>query len=782
MKENRVFVSPGVYTSEKDLTFVTSNVGVTSLGIVGETTKGPAFQPIYISNYGEFKTFFGGLNPTKIKDTGALKYELPYIAKSYLNNSNQLFVTRVLGLSGYNAGKGYGILIDGKLVALLRSRASYDGAELLTFKASTVTITGAPTKSEDITIDVDGVTYGVSLDSTKKNYITRVFGRTNDDGKSPLFVEEIYPKVIAGFDSAKLVTLQDFSEDESYLTSYKSAHTPFIVSEVKDSSGSESSISRLFRFQTISDGDTANSEIKFSIVNIKPDDREFDVVIRKFNDTDANPVILERYSKCTMNPNSNNYIGKRIGTTNGDYLAISSHALVEMVDDETNSDSFPAGFEGYPIRGTESDSPNVVYKTSYDTFENKRRNYLGLTPDTDADMFAFKGLGEDAEKNKGFHMDSGAPDASFDKPATITFRSEASVSNTEYEKIEARKFTVAPYGGFDGWDIYRAQRTNTDKYSIQKYSIENSSNMEIIFKTMPLSDGDDGINSDYYAYLEAIRTFSNPESVNINVFTTPGIDTINNPTLVDYTIDMVERERSDSLYIVTTPDMSSGDMMTPKDVANLLEDKFDSNYTATYWPWIQKNDDENNVSVYLSPTCEVVKNIALTDNIAFPWFAFAGFQRGDVNAIQARKNLTQTHRDTLYENRINPIATFSGEGIKIWGNKNLQIKDTALNRINVRRLLLRARKLISAVSIRLVFEQNDDTLRGQFLKKVNPILENIRKERGLTEFQIMLDNISPEGNDRNTLSGRIRIQPTDALEYIDIGFDVTQSGASFEDI
>ena len=112
---NQVFVSPGVYTSEKDLTFVTRQVGVTTLGMVGETTIGPAFQPIFISNYGEFQSFFGGLNPTKVKDTGAPQYELPYIAKSYLSQSNQLFVTRVLGLSGYDAGLAWGLTLDGAL-------------------------------------------------------------------------------------------------------------------------------------------------------------------------------------------------------------------------------------------------------------------------------------------------------------------------------------------------------------------------------------------------------------------------------------------------------------------------------------------------------------------------------------------------------------------------------------------------------------------------------------------------------------------------------------------
>ena len=112
---NRVFVSPGVYTSEKDLSFVTRQVGVTTLGLVGETVKGPAFQPIFVSNYDEFTAFFGGTNATRIPDNGAPKYELPYVAKSYLSQSNQLYISRILGLSGYDAGYAYGITIDAAL-------------------------------------------------------------------------------------------------------------------------------------------------------------------------------------------------------------------------------------------------------------------------------------------------------------------------------------------------------------------------------------------------------------------------------------------------------------------------------------------------------------------------------------------------------------------------------------------------------------------------------------------------------------------------------------------
>jgi hypothetical protein len=224
---------------------------------------------------------------------------------------------------------------------------------------------------------------------------------------------------------------------------------------------------------------------------------------------------------------------------------------------------------------------------------------------------------------------------------------------------------------------------------------------------------------------------------------------------------MVEQERADSLYIVTTPDYYNGEILTAQEAADYLTDQFDSNYTCTYWPWVQINDAENNVLIYVPPTRDVVRNIALTDNIAFPWFAVAGINRGDVDAIQARMKLTLSDRDNLYENRINPIAT--------------------LDRINVRRLLLQARKLISAVSIRLLFEQNDSVVRNQFLSLVNPILDNIRSERGLTDFRVVLSN-DPEDIDRNQLTGQIFLKPTKALEFIQVEFVIMNTGASFDNI
>jgi hypothetical protein len=379
-----------------------------------------------------------------------------------------------------------------------------------------------------------------------------------------------------------------------------------------------------------------------------------------------------------------------------------------------------------------------------------------------------------------------------------SFQRDPETSANPYYQIQARKFSFLLQGGFDGWDIYNESRTNTDRFILGGSGYQagacpttrypNASGWGA-FKPIAISNFTDFANTDYYAYLLGINTFSNPEAVNINVFATPGIDYVNNSNLVEDSISMVTFDRADSIYICTTPDTAMfapvtnpADFIYPTEaVDNLDNTGIDSNYTATYYPWILVRDTVNNTQIYIPPTNEVCRNLALTDNISFPWFATAGYTRGLVNAVKARKKLTQEDRDTLYQGRINPIATFSDVGTVIWGNKTLQIADTALNRINVRRLLLQARKLISAVAVRLLFEQNDAKVRQDFLDSVNPILDAIRRDRGLYDFRVTVSN-SPEDLDRNTMTGKIYLKPTKALEFIDIEFLITPTGASFENI
>jgi len=955
---DRIFVSPGVFTSEKDLTFVTRQVGVTTLGLLGETPKGPAFEPVFISNYDEFISYFGGLNAEKFKGNGFQKYELNYIAKSFLTQTNQLWVSRVLGLSGYDAGNAWSITldaahdpateasgstsspnpllnytattagtpitmdfvgdanlqalydagqitpsftsiglldtgstisittpayikdetactfsgatfdmeviatgttpgfvtgttsgtvvsytascysdIDGSVIATLRSRGTYNGAEQLVFDITGSTdvamfntsnlpsdslasfqITG--TTSAGLSID-----YDVSMDKTSKNYLPKVFGSSPQDKETELWVEEIYGNVLEDLITNEKVRGLDIdfvnigSTTTDNLNDYKekwlSAYSPWVLSELKGT-GAGSTLQRLFRFITISDGNAANDDVKFSIINIRPDNKTFDLMIRNFNDTDANPSVVEKFSNLSMDSTSNGYIARKIGTTDGEYPLRSKYIMVELYDenDPDLKNHFPAGFEGvlnrtYVGSNRTAIAPKIEYKTAYSEFTTSklRKTYLGLnsTIGVDQDFFDYKGIKKvsvgitDANgkntysgRTDGFHLDvnstSGVIDAGVNtytpslQVGVSAFTTDSGLVGGPYEKLAARKFTFTPFGGYDGWDEYRTQRTNGDSYT--KTGSKGSVGFQSgLFDTYVTSEGDDGITSDYYAFLDGIYTYNNPEAVNINVFASPGLDLQNQISLVEGAVDMVEVDRADSLYVMTTPDVDADNVaLTVGEAVDLVEDSgIDSNYSATYWPWLQMNDTENNRYVWLPPTVEVMRNIALTDNVAFPWFAAAGLNRGTTNAVKARVKLRLDDRDTLYEGRINPMATFSDVGVVIFGNKTLQVKETALNRINVRRLLLQARKLISAVSIRLLFEQNDEVVRNQFLSLVNPILDNIRKERGLTDFRVTLDD-TPESIDRNELNGRVFIKPTRSLEYISIEFNITNTGANFDDI
>jgi len=607
----------------------------------------------------------------------------------------------------------------------------------------------------------------------------------------------------------------------------------------------------LFRFVAISDGNTANTEVKVSIANISFNNGTFDVLVRNFFDTDANPVVYEKYTNCTMDPSQNSFVAKKIGSSDGEYPLNSAYLMVEL-SDEYPVDALPCGFYGLEERVYESatnPSPFPIIKTQYyfpgetiydppfgtsagganivtSSGDIVRRTYLGISSQfgIDTDLLQYKGkknpvanwdIATTSEpwnyQTKGFHMDSGATVVTISNsqvtsgtPAfdcgVASFDSEPTSQDSPYYFIYSRKFTCVFQGGFDGWDIYREFRTNQDRFALgasgylqgstptQRYPTASGDGT---FKRIVVENNtQDFANTDYYAYLLGQLTFNNPESTNINVFATPGIDYVNNSNLCELAIGMVENERADAVYIVTSPDYnmytpdgtSQYEIIYPQEaVDNLDNTGIDSSYTATYYPWILERDTVNNTQIYIPPTGQVCRNLALTDNISFPWFASAGYTRGLVNSVKARLKLTQEDRDTLYQGRINPIATFSDVGTVIWGNKTLQIRDTALNRLNVRRLLLQARKLISAVAVRLLFEQNDEIVRQQFLDSVNPILDAIRRDRGLYDFRVTVSS-TPEDLDRNTLTGKIYLKPTKALEFIDIEFLITPTGASFENI
>jgi len=201
-----------------------------------------------------------------------------------------------------------------------------------------------------------------------------------------------------------------------------------------------------------------------------------------------------------------------------------------------------------------------------------------------------------------------------------------------------------------------------------------------------------------------------------------------------------------------------------------------------YWPWVQVPDNDLGKNVWVPPSVVMPGVYAFNDRVAAEWFAPAGLNRGGIDmAIMAERKLTHTNRDTLYLSNVNPIATFPNTGICAWGQKTLQKKASALDRVNVRRLLIAAKKFIASATKFLVFEQNTAATRLRFLNIVNPYLESVQQRQGLYAFKVVMDetNNTPDVIDRNQMVGQLFLQPTKTAEFIIIDFNILPTGAAF---
>lgn len=1075
----RVHATPGVYFSEMELTYSAKSMGITRLGVAGETQKGPAFQPIEIADWAEFQRYFGGTNTEKFIGSQYPKYELPYIAKEYLTQSQQLQVCRVLGLSGVNAGAAWLITaydIEGKseytedkplVIAVIRSRGEHVKAAFkekaneekgicedvyeydeIRYYATDVKIRPSDTLDYNDTCNPSfsktggtlsinsnnygvftlvvttwegkTVNYSVSLNPGDKNYIINVLGQEPDKGESEIYVEELYDIALEQLiERGKINTLADFNDgddpqplktypevkiipnhaavdailtmDESMLTrrmvgkrflfskyesvnsidstplkvhvsddkgvtwtvadgkvghiytvvphtlpdgtrvyyygeygdveenkgtkyvpeslssnhkldtkdvhvfkdavevkedgmyyvcrkideieevvpitldmnnykgQYRYASTPWIVSEMKGSA-TEVELTKLFRFHTISDGNTANTEVKISIENIDPEQGTFDVLVRDYNDSDTSITTLEKYKGCNLIPGSPNYIAYRIGSTDENYETKSKYVTVEVNETDKTKVSIPAGFLGYPVRyydgyaitgtGTGADfvetqvdvyKPYLQYNTDVRDDLRINKQYFGMSDlvGIDSDLLKYKGVEAYADipgsLTPCFHLDSrifeGIPntdgrvtnplggDAEPQKVSVdgITgyqwvtvgagntldlfgiqprFGEEETMINTIYEDKRARKFTLCFYGGWDGWDYYRQSRSNSDDFIYRKYRGKvdpvsgEGSNFNLIKdpESYGLEKNGKFLNSDYYAYLSAIRMFANPKTIDINHLATPGIDYVNNTLLVGEVIDMVEEERGDSVYVVTTPDKPFGasdsvlEMFTPSDAVDNLDDsEIDSNYVCSSYPWNKYFDSANSQYIYLPPTKDMVRNFAYTDNIKFPWYAAVGWNRGTVNAISPKKSLKLVEQDELYEGRLNFTNTFAQDGLRLWGDKNFQKHESPMNRISHRRALNRIKTLLNKACVGLIFDPNDTSMGKSLESAIKPVLDNVKENKGLVDYKIVIDD-SVEARERLELNAQLYLKLMPNLEYINITLVVLPSGMQISEL
>jgi len=279
-------------------------------------------------------------------------------------------------------------------------------------------------------------------------------------------------------------------------------------------------------------------------------------------------------------------------------------------------------------------------------------------------------------------------------------------------------------------------------------------------------------------YTNMINLLANQDDYRFNLLVTPGlVNAFASNTSPITSIITNTQNRGDNIYI---PDMVGYGSTTGAVVSQAASR--DTSYAATYWPWCQVIDPETGKNVWVPASALIPGVYAFNDRAADPWFTPAGINRGGLGqVIRAEQKLSQSNRDTLYTGKVNPIATFPGTGVVVYGQKTLQTKSSALDRVNVRRLLIQLKGFISQVANNLVFEQNTLTTRNNFLSIVNPYLESVQQRQGLYAFRVIMDdsNNTADVIDRNQLIGQIFIQPTKTAEFIYLDFSILPTGATF---
>jgi len=277
-------------------------------------------------------------------------------------------------------------------------------------------------------------------------------------------------------------------------------------------------------------------------------------------------------------------------------------------------------------------------------------------------------------------------------------------------------------------------------------------------------------------YDNMISLMANQDDYRFNVITAPGLTLQDNTTQTTALVNAVQ-SRGDALAVVDPSPYASAISQVITDATSV-----NSSYAAAYWPWLQTIDPGTGQLVWVPASTMIPAVYAFTDSVSEPWFAPAGINRGGLDTVvRAERKLSQTNRNDLYTGNVNPIATFPGTGVVVYGQKTLQKKSSALDRVNVRRLLISLKSYISQVANNLVFEQNTIATRNQFLSQVNPYLESVQQRQGLYAFRVIMDdsNNTPDVIDRNQMIGQIYLQPTKTAEFIYLDFNILPTGATF---
>jgi hypothetical protein len=713
---------------------------------------------------------------------------------------------------------GFNIPSPGGLYAI---GASGSSVVALILASGTVTLAGTLTSSvEELGITIAG--YGdvtASLNRSSSKYLKKVLNTdASQFSAQKHLVYAVYdyanktPTVTNAFFAAQVPLSNNWQDSFITGSTTEVISQPFGVTEYG-----------LFGIGNKFAGVSANEQFKITIMNLKKSTNPsvdefgtFTLLVRSYEDNDRNPVVLESFSGLSLNPDSPNYICRVIGDSYkvwnktqkkfdefGDYESKSKYIYIVPSLDLKNGNcpdsSLPFGFRGqrtilsgaFSGKGSLPDIPfvsNLLYKNDFNTRvcwgaavinnASGSLNYgildkaqhlprtLTLASGSTGAKFSLKWISASVGSASGFNDSTRMTDIQLQALSTsIQYNTgstnpatSGSAGYTGYlsldniENTPLAKFTMIVSDGFDGTDITKANPFDpSDMSSVSSYQT--------------------------YAYRAALDMLSNPEEVELKDLALPGIWA---SKVTDYATDMVEN-RADMFYIM---DLSGS---TVDDVIDHITAKnMDSNYVACYFPDVQIEDKTNNKLVTVPPSVILPAVYAYSDAVSYPWFAPAGFARGGLQihgVKKAKEKLKKLQRDRLQENRINPIASFTGEGTVVWGQKTLQKAESALDRVNVRRMLISVRKMIAKEATKIVFEPNVSATWDKFINKVEPKLEVIRRNFGIEEFKLILNDSTTTEDmiERNIMYAKLAIKPTRSAEKILLDFFVTNNAAGFDE-
>ena len=432
-------------------------------------------------------------------------------------------------------------------------------------------------------------------------------------------------------------------------------------------------------------GSASIHSVRIQIVSPNINTGTFNLYVRRGDDDNRNPSILETYTGLSMDPLDDNYVARRIGD--------------------------------YEFTQINIDGEDTLQITG--TYPNKSR-YIRVGQ-------VFRPTPQ--------YLVGGIPVTAY--TASIPVASGSNVT-----------------GSFNGG-------TGTVQVNARFYDSASGTNTQ-------------GVNVNNYT--ASINLLASANDYQFNVLVTPGLNYFDHEDTMSVALTNTEN-RGDSVYIMDLRQYSS----SVSEVVATAND-IDSSYGAAYYPWVQTLDPATKQYVFVPASTMIPAVFAYNDSVAEPWFAPAGINRGGLgNVIRAASKLSQTMRDNLYQGKVNPIATFPGQGVVVYGQKTLQTRASALDRINVRRLMIALKRYIGQIANGLVFQQNNASTRNAFLAQVNPYLESVQQRQGLYAFKVVMDDSINNAAviDRNELVGQIYLQPTKTAEFIYLNFTLTPTGAVF---